>query len=986
MRITIALCLFATSLFSQERATITGTVLDATRAGVEGAAIKVFSEATGETRVTTTDGSGTYRIGGLMLGTYRLTVERSGFNRVEVNGLRLRAGETRTLDPELQIASQAEAVTVTDTAVALNQTSSTIGKVISGKELSTIPVNGRDYGAFLTLAPGAINTGDGSLRAVRIGGRTKDDNNITFDGVDSTSIREGPGYLVALRTVISSDSIAEFKVDSQLYTAESGFNMGAQVQFVSKSGTNSWHGGLFEYLRNDKFDARRFVDAGKPPFRMNQFGGNLGGPLVRNRTFFFVNYEGLRQVLSQTFVGFVPSESFKQRTLLLSPALAPLLNAYPAGERPTAQADILQMTYVGKQNWTENTGMFRVDHRFTEKLSGYLRYNGSTGEISSPLSIFANNRRAESMGAHNAVAQFQAILSPTTLNEFKLGLNRAAQFRPIVGAVPEAVTVPGLTTIPGNGGANDPGNTYSVINNFSTVKGRHTWKAGVEIRRIQINLSVPASSTVSYVSLAQFQLNRADTVGRLNELGTRGARSTVYMGYLQDEWKIKPNLTANLGLRYEFYKPFTEVYGRARVFDLDDCRGYCPPGTQFYSPDFNNADPRISLVWSPLRLKNRTTIRVGGGFYHQFGQLDDFIAPAENTTTRINITARDLPGLAYPIDQFVAGGQAVGDTPRAMAHLRRRDMVAYQYGLTINQSLPLAFELQTGYSASLGRHLMDRRHVNVIDLRTGQRPLPEFGTIDRKGSDGVSNFHALQVSLNRRFTRGWLWGTQYMWSKSIDDSVAGANESQLALNASCRRCDRARSQFDVRHTLTLSSTYELPFGRGKSFVNEGFAAAILSDWSMSGIFAARTGRPVNVILTRSSGDIPDGNTRTQQRPDLVPGVPVVPDNQTADNWININAFRAPAPGTFGNLGRNVLSGPGLVQMDVTLARSFRLREGLNLTFRAEAFNLFNRAQYGQPQNNLSSRSDFGRVVTPLNAGATGTGTARQLQFMLRLSF
>jgi hypothetical protein len=985
MRTFLALAALFSVVSAQDRASLTGTVLDASGAGVAGAELTVSSVATGAERRAATDGNGIYRVGGLILGTYKVSVERAGFAKLEIADVRLRAGETRTLDPVLQVAAQASAVTITDAAVALNQTSSTIGKVVSGVELSTIPVNGRDYGAYLNLAPGAINTGDGSLRAVRIGGRTKDDNNILMDGVDHSSIREGPGYLVALRTVISNDAIAEFKVDSQLYTAEAGYNMGAQVQFVSKSGTNELHGGVFEYFRNSALDARRFVDTAKPPFRMNQFGGNVGGPIRSNRTFFFANFEGLRQVLNQTFVGFVPSESFKQRALAQSPALAPVLRVYPTGQRPTAQADILETTYVGKQNWTENSGMFRIDHRFSDRYSGYVRYNTSSGAISSPLSLF-NDRREEFMGAHNAVVQLQAILSPTTLNEFKLGFNRAAQFRPQIGAVREAVSVPGLTSTLGDGGPNDPGNTYSVIDNFSTVRGRHTLKAGFEIRKIEINFSTLATSSIGYLSLADFAANRADTIGALSNIATRGTRSWVYMGYLQDEWKIKPNLTANIGLRYEFYYPFYEVANRGRVFDQDVCRGYCPAGTKWYDADRNNIDPRVSFAWSPRALNNKATIRVGGGFYHQFGQLDDFIAPAENDTLRLQLTARETPGLSYPIDPFLTSGQPVGDTPRSLAFRNRRDMVNYQFGATINYTLPLAFELQTGYSAALGRHLMDRKHVNTIDPATGQRPLPQFGSIDRKGSDGVSNFHGLQVGLNRRFTRGWLWGTQYMWSKSIDDSSAGANESQLAQNARCRRCDRARSQFDVRQTATLSSTYELPFGKGRKYLNGGFGAVVLGGWEGSGIFTARTGRPLSVILTRSSADIPDGNTRAQQRPDAVAGVSQIPSNQTADSWINFDAFRTPARGTFGNLGRNTIDGPGLVQLDFSLAKRVPITERMSMAFRVEAFNLLNRAQYGQPQNNLSSRSNFGRVTTPLNTGATGTGTARQLQFMLRLQF
>lgn len=973
-----------TSLFAQvDRASVTGTAFDPTGAPIPGVALTIRNVDTGFSGRVSSAGAGSFTFVGLPLGRYTMSATKDGFQEWKITEFRLSVGEIRKLDVNLALASQQNMVEVTDVQPTIDQTSARQGIVVGEKELKNIPVNGRDWASYMLLAPGAVDSGGGTQRSIRVMGRSRDDNNFVFDGVDATGVKEGP-HLVALRTVISNDAISEFKVTSGMYTAETGFGIGAQVSLVSKSGTNSFHGGLFEFLRNDVFDARRFIDVASsklPPFRMNQFGGNLGGPVVKDKTHFFVNYEGLRQVLGRTLNGFVPSRAFRSQVLSTSPALGPVVSQYPLGDSTTSNPEIDFVSRVANDRWREDSGMFRVDHRFSDTFTSYVRYNTASGTISTPQGIFLNFSD-NNLSTHNAVVQLQNILSTNLINEFKLGFNRSNQSSFRTGGL-ESVAVPGFVSTPIVGQSANPGNSYAVINNLFWTQGKHTVKTGVEIRALQVNISQNSSRSLNYASRANFIGNRADSIAVVGEFGTRGVRSEVYMGYLQDDIKLRPNLTVNVGVRYEFYMPVYEVNGRVKIY-ADSCGGFCPPGTGLYGPDFNNLGPRVGFAWNPKLFGGKTTVRGGFGVYHMLGQIDDILGPIESDNVRLSLTARENPLLNYPIEPFLLPGAFLGDTPRALAQ-ERKDFEAYQAGLYVVQELPAQFALQVGYATNQGRHLLERNWSNFINPATGTRALPLFGQVDNKFSGNRSNHHGLQVSLNRRYTNGWLWGTQYMWSKTIDQNGPGSNEGNTPQDPRCRACDRAASSTDVRHNLTLSSAYSLPFGRGQRYFTRGMGAKLLGGWDLSGIATARTGFPVNVTVNRTSADVPTGNTQSQ-RPNLVPGVPLYPATRTPSNWINLAAFAVPARGTFGNLGRNVLRGPSLMQVDIALARRIPVNDRVGFSLRAEAFNLTNRPQYGNPGANISAPGTFGVITGVVNGGATGSGRSRSLQFMLRMDF
>ncbi|HZT38136.1 MAG TPA: TonB-dependent receptor [Bryobacteraceae bacterium] len=982
-----ALLLFvAVPLLAQvDRANLNGTVTDSSGALVPGAKVLAVSRETGLKRETVTGSSGAYSLPALPAGVYDLTISHAGFRAFSVQGIELFVGQTRTIDARLDIGPVNAEVNVQAGVETLERDDAQIGAVIETQQLRDIPVNGRNWATLMMLAPGAINTGGGDQRSIRFEGRARDDNNYMFDGIDASGVQEQPQKADA-RLNISLESIAEFRVNSAVYTAETGAAGGAQINAISRSGSNAFHGGAFDYLRNSAFDARSPFDPSTlPAFRMNQFGGRLGGPIVKDSSFFFVNYEGIRQSLGQTLIGFTPSAAFRSRVAATSPSLQAIINAYPVGQTPI-DPNVDQLTVQTANTVREDSGMIRFDHHFTPKTTMFARYNVDDAFLDSPNGP-TGSRTTTAIRPSNVVLELMHIFSPTVLNETKIGMNRSAYHHPTVGTVPVNVTEPDFSDLNAAALDEEVGTTFSYIDTLTVIRGRHTLKTGFDIRRIRLNNSGNAIdvASISYASLDDFVHNSVDSVSIDAALGIGGMRRTFWAGFVQDDIKARPNLTVNLGLRYDYFSVMKEVKDRIAVVDVAGCHGFCPPGTPMYSPDRNNFEPRVGLAWSPARLNGNTVIRTGFGIYYGGNQNDDFSDPHESTATRLSLSSADIPTLTYPYTPFLAQLQSQGVSPKGIDR-NRRDLYYENWDFMIQQKLTHGFTGQVGYVGSEGHHLFTLRAVNLLDPITRKRPLAQFGPFNVKYNDGNSSFHALQASLQRIFTSGFLWQTQYMWSHAITDASVGAGESVAIQNASCRACDRSDSPYDVRHTMTTNSIYQLPFGRGRRFLHDGGALAkVAGGWELSGIFTASTGRPINILVRRSAADMPDGNA-SNQRPDLAPGVPVYPAKQDIDHWLNPAAFKVPAKGAWGNLGRNVARGPGLWELDTAVEKRTRLIENLSISFRAEAFNVFNHPIFANPAANISALASFGRITSVLNTGAVGVGSPRKLQFMLRLDF
>jgi hypothetical protein len=509
------------------------------------------------------------------------------------------------------------------------------------------------------------------------------------------------------------------------------------------------------------------------------------------------------------------------------------------------------------------------------------------------------------------------------------------------------------------------------------LRGRHNLKIGGELRRIFVGVGEGNTTSLTYTSRPTFQVNSLDSFSIVDFPFVEGRRWWFNL-YVQDDFKVRPNLTLNAGVRYEYYTVPIEKSGRDKVWRMS-CGGFCPPGTQWYAPDGNNVGPRLGFAWAPSRFKDRTVIRGGFGVFFGPGQNDDVFAPIDNSGSRTALQRATVPTLRYPIDPFLPLAASTGVAARAVDE-NRVDLYSNHYSLSVQQALPWRFVGQLGYMGNQGHHLLDRSYVNVINPATGARPLTQFGRVDIKSSGSNANFHGLQVSLMRPFTNGFLFGAQYMWSHAIDEGSLGGGESTAPQNVSCRSCERASTNQDIRHTVTVNWVYQLPLKSDRG----GFVGHAFGDWQLSGLVQARTGRPLTISVTRSSGDLPDGNN-SDQRADIVPGVNPIPANQSPDQWINPAAFAVPARGTWGNAGRNILRGPDLFQVDLALQKQFPIGSQRSVQFRWEVFNAFNRANLANPNTNISSGVAFGRITGPLNLGY-GTGTARQMQFMLRVNF
>ena len=989
------LALSSVSLLAQDdRASITGTITDPSQAPIAEATIEINSKATGAHREVRSNGSGAYSVPGLLTGVYEVKIRKEGFRTEEFDALELVVGQVRTINSQMQLATSSQEVQVEADTPALTQSAATVGGVVTSAQVANLPINGRAWTSLMALVPGAIDSGGGTQKSIRFAGRGADDNNFRFDGLDATGIsNQAPN--ASYRLQISTEAIAEFKVDTALYGAETGGTSGGQVEIISKAGTNDFHGSAFEYIRNNVISSRGPFDPSTlPPLRLNQYGASAGGAIVKDNTFFFVAYEGLQQRSSTTLIGNVPSLAFRNSVLSQSPVLTPIINAFPLGNRALSPTTS-QYVSTGTISNSENSGLVRVDHRFSDKTNFFARYNLDVVSLASPSGALLD-RSLTDAGPMNGALNLSHVFSPTIFNVIELGVNRIhaknstdSHFYDTTKNF-NSVSIPGFTKLNQASNAVKSPTSYSLKDDFTWTRGAHTIQAGVEIKDIHYNYSQASENGLIWSNLANFAANKLDQVNLIGGVPTHGLDKWMYFGYLQDAWKVQPNFTLNLGLRYEFFNRFHEIYGRDLPFDINTCGGFCPVGGEFTYPVTDNLEPRVSFAWSPVALQNKVVIRSGFGIYKGEGQLGDLNAPSDNYTQRSSLSSSSFPGLSFPADPYYALAGNVAVTPRALIR-NRKDPTVQQWGFQIQAALPDDFVLDTGYVGYHAYNQFARTYTNLIDPATGLRPLSGFGPIDVKGTSDNSHFNAWQTSLQRRFRSGASFALNYMWSHGINDGATGGGEADYPQNNNCRTCEVASADFDVRQTLSVNSVYELPFGKGRRYLtNGGVANLFLGGWQLSGIISARSGNPVNIVIERASSALPDGlsvqNGGYFTRPNYVGGVSIVPAQQSINNWINSLAFLTPASGTYGNAGRNLARGPDFWQADVALSKSFLLTERFVLDFRTEAFNVLNRAQFGDPNGDFSSAS-FGQITTTVNNGsATGSGTPREFQFSMRLHF
>jgi len=998
-----------------DRSGLSGAVTDPSGRLLPQAHVTAVENATGLRRETISDASGNYNIPELPVGTYTVAIEHQGFKKVEFLDVRQVIGRTRTLDATLPVAGE-ERVEVSVASALLDRNTSAITGLIEKAQADQLPLNGRDWSELTTFVPGAIDTGGGNQRSVRFAGRGLDDSNFTYDGVDATNV-VNQTQRAWVRLAVPLDAIQEFRVDTLMATAEEGATGGAQLAVSSPSGTNRFHGRLFEYLRNDYFDAPEpeWASNGESqqPLRLNQFGGSAGGPIVHDKTFFFVASEAYRQVWGYPVSGDVPSAALIATVPSSSPVYG-IVQAFPgAGPRtilaPTSDPNIDLLTCSCTQVVNENSAMLRLDQHFSARTTGFLRFNYDRSVDTQPLSAAATDLEQRVSAPVNGVLELLHIFNPRLANEASFGFNRSTDNTynySDTGSIYQIAIAtgpgPGFVTENYNYNSIYVGNTFSGIDNLTWSHGRQTFKFGGEFRRVQLNQEYGEHGKVTFNTVENLAANQVKSASLTGALPVNHLRKNDTFAYAQDEFKWRPNLTLNLGVRYTVFQIFTEAQGLANPFDFDTCgpQGFCGVGASFGNQNYGDVDPRVGVIWSPDK-GGKTIVRAGFGTYHEDGQLDDQNLPAKNEVPSYSVKSTNSLQLTYPVDSFFTGPGTL--SPNAEQR-DRKDTYVEQWDLSVQRELPANFVTTISYLGSHGVHLLEQNVVNLIDPATGIAQYPAFATaINWRGSIGMSSYNGLSLAVRRPFSNGLLVAANYMWSHEIDNGSNGSGDGDEIepQNPLCLACDRASGAWDARHVINGNAVYRFPFGLGKPMLNQrGIASTVAGNWELTATALARTGFPVNVLLP-SSYIAPDGATGTE-RPDLVPGVSLTPPGgKTVGEWINPAAFAIPA-GEFGTAPRDLLHGPGTWQIDLGTGKTFPLWERWQLEFRAEFYNVFNHPQLGQPQATCDVStsapagcpSGFGSIINTVNLNTAivnpitpvGSGTPREMQFALRFDF
>ena len=984
--LTILTVVLANARVSQT--TLTGTVTDEQGRRVPFAGVKITDPGTGLQRETVTSPQGSYTLADLPVGVFRVEVSKEGFATFVAEGVRQEIGQTRSLDVTLHLAARKQEVTITEADVQLDRVDATVGSPIEQVQIDELPINGRNWATLTALVPGAINNSTGDQRTIRFAGHGLDDNNLTLDGVDAPAVYNQMQRQY-VRLTIPQDSIAEFDVKDQTFGADvEGGTSGGQVSVVSPSGTNLLHGDAFDYFRNDALEARTPFNGPAPnPFLLNQFGGALGGPIRHNKLFFYADYEGLRQRLDGTQIGLVPSPAFITAASAASPALSPILQAWPAGTSPTSNANVWNYRALGRQIDNEDSGMVRLDYHLSNQTTAFVRYNADQAVETTPTGQLTVLTGYDTK-VNNGEVELLHVFTPTLVNEAKFGINQEIYHSGNISPSPFTISVSGFSSVAGRTASDYPSKAISFLDDVSWSKGNHTLKFGIEVKPLLLNQGSAASGALTYTSTSAFLTNAMGSASYTAIMPLVRQRKTEYFAYAEDEWKVTPNLTINAGVRYNIFNALHALDNDAVPFDFATCGGFCPNTDAFFHPRFDDVDPRIGIAWS----HGETVLRAGGGLYHTDGQLDDQNLPISNTVERYSFDSTNpaYAALSYPLTPFLIYAENGGlgaVSPRDLDRNRKDNYVA-AWTASVQRTLPAKILATANYLGNKGTDVLTTTYTNLAAPGTKAVPYPAFGAVSWRGDVGNSTFEALQMNARRPFERGLLLSANYMWSHSINDGSIGGGESDTPQDSFCRACDKASSDDDVRQMFNLAGVWQLPLGAGKPyFSSPGIVRALLGDWEFSAIGTKQTGLPVNITVDRSNSSVPGLFAISgAMRPNYVAGVSLTPaTGSTPSEWINPAAFSVPANQTFGNLGRNAFRAPGITQLDIGLAKFITVTERLDVRVRADLFNAFNGPQFAAPNADVS-QGNFGVITTTISNYNAGRGTPREMQLSAKVTF
>ncbi len=854
---------------------IVGMVRDPNNAVVSGATITVRNERTGEERNVTTNDEGLYQVTALKPAAYSVTVTAQSFKTSKASAVQLNVGQELTLDIAVQPGLAETIDVVSSDEVALDTSSAKLGANVNQREVAALPLNGRQLSQLYLQAPGSVNTGSGTFGDVRFSGRAVEQNIVRYDGIEGTAIIDAsPGNLngevpTPFRLQSSLENIQEFRVDSNNYPAEQGTGTGGQINVVTKSGGNQFHGSLFEYLRNDALDAPNFFDniiGQKSSLRLNQFGGSIGGPIKTDKAFFFFSYEGYRLRAGVNSIEAVPGQAARicaaplgTGTINCRATAATLIPVFRAPNAVTLRTgpdlfDTVQLQSKNRVN--ENSAAFRFDYKFNERHSSYFRFFRDQGTNNQPEGV-TGRRIAINSVPQNAVVALQSILSTNLLNEMKVGYNSAYSrvngIAPTVGGIDFSnisLNISGSVAgfaLPGQGanagvaspgglvransatnGRGQPYTPYSLsfIDNLSWTRGRHSFKFGGEVRPIRLYTDRQGGITYTYSSINNFLANSAQSVQYLGDVsapspfnggatGQRFAKQEYYIAYAQDEWKLRSNLTLNYGLRYEYYTPLREDRNLQVLFDINTGQLRDPKEAAFKTAK-NNFGPRVALTWSPRQTGTgffgggHTVLRGGLGIYYGPGQTEDQIQPIESD--RISSTISNVTN-AFPQDPAVIAAAFLSNPnnrayqPRAYSADYKVPERVFQYSVSLQQELPYKLVLTTAFVGSQGRNLFLRSVAN--NILPGQTVIND-GTALPTGVGVINRTNAagqvVAVNTVRQFSI--ISGTSSVQNPfaEVDFKTSGGRDNYRALQMSLGR------RFSTGLSLNSQYTFARSFG------------------------------------------------------------------------------------------------------------------------------------------------------------------------------
>ncbi len=1080
--------------FGQAQGAISGTVKDSSGAVIPGVTITVRNQGTGIARETPTDQSGHFVLPLLPVGTYTVSAALSGFRTVEDRDVSLEVGQSRTMDFTLQVSAISNEVTVTSQAaqVEVQRSDATLGQVIHAEQVADLPLNGRDFVQLALLGTGTSATvgnflsgstssevsyrGSVSLSAQ---GMRENANDWLYDGVDNNELTAG-----GVSILPSIDAIREFRVLTYNYSAQYGSRGGTTVVVSSKSGTNNFHGTLFEYLRNDLLDARNFFDgAQKGAYKQNEFGFSLGGPVIKDKTFFFGDFQGnlIRQGL--TILNTVPTQLMRQgiftesfpnapaatiydpTTTRLDPATnqyvrdpfknniitnpnpigKKLINLYPL---PTF-TDRLGGNYLSNPVKTLDDYMWnaRIDHNLGKSDRLFVRFSWDNAKQYLPsglpdfgagTSAFSSNQNFTTHARNVALSETHVFPSQI-INQFTAGYNRVfnyirsfgygsnkSQELGIPGANLGSLETSELTQIsvnsfnglgdrqfsPFQGGTN----VYHLADSVVMVKGLHTLTFGMTTRFMQLNTlgdnafagsfsfdrfftaQILPNGTLNSSTgnpVASLLMGFPASGGRNNNLNgwIRGRRWKEYRGFADDTWALRPNFTLTLGLAYLVATPLTEAADRFSNFDFATGKIYIAGQNSDSAigvkTDYGNVEPRFGFAWSPAG-NALTVVRGGYGIFHDVSAIGGTQGPYQNPPyasayafTSNNILPTRTLSTGFPDNNKPIDPVAYTGDWRVFDPSFKQGLIQ-QWNLNVQRSLPGSVVFSLAYTGTHGTRLMDK-NVNLNTATPGpgfnpasRRPYPQYNGIFVTLSRGWLEYHSMQARLERRAAKGLFLLASYTYSKAMTNGLRQEITGDPGLNyyplIQWKDADKGLATTDLRHNFTISYLYQLPFGKGQSFLTNlhPIGEAILGGWQFNGITSARSGFPLGFTMANNQSGTQLGN-----RPNM--GCSGNLDNPSVARWFDISCFTPPLTGTLGNSGRTPgLYGPSVVNFDWSLYKTFRVTEGSSLQFRSEYFNVFNHAQFATP-NTTVGNVNFGRILSTVKS-------SRQIQFALKFIF